>query len=91
MNMLSRLSSKGQIVIPKDVRDALGWTEGQEIVVRKSGDRAVLELPAPAKRERISWEEFERVVPRYEGPPVSIEEMNISLDEMWRARASERR
>ena len=89
MNVLSRLSSKGQIVIPKDVRDALGWVEGQEIVVRKSGDRAVLEA-RPRERERISWEEFRRRVPKYDGPPVSIEEMNAAIDEAWAERATRR-
>ncbi len=85
MNAMTRLSSKGQIVIPKDVRDALGWTEGQELQVRQSGDKAVLEL-VPPKRERISWEEFKRRVPPYDGPPVSIEEMDEAVAAMWRER-----
>ena len=86
MNMQTRLSSKGQIVIPKDVRDALGWTEGQTLVVRKSGDRAVLEVVQPA-RERISYEEFRRRVPGYGGEPITIEQMDAAVAAMWEERA----
>lgn len=89
MNAVTKLSTKGQVVIPKDVRDALGWPEGQELVVRQSGGRAILEPPAPP-REKIDWDEFRRRVPRYEGPPVSIEEMNEAIDEMWTERAKRR-
>lgn len=76
MNAFTKLSSKGQVVIPKDVRDALGWPEGQQLTVRHSGGRAILEPPTPL-RETITWEEFWRRVPRYDGPPVSIEEMCV--------------
>lgn len=90
MNAVTRLSSKGQIVIPKDVRDALGWIEGQTLQVHKSGDRAVLAV-VPTARERISWEEFRRRVPKiYDGPPVSVEEMDEAVAEMWRKRVLDR-
>ncbi len=87
MNSFTRLSSKGQIVVPKDVRDALGWVEGQTLQVRRSGERAVLE-PVQSNREKISWEEFRRRVPKvYQGPPISVEEMDVAVAEMWRKRA----
>jgi AbrB family looped-hinge helix DNA binding protein len=89
MNAITRMSSKGQVVIPKDVRDALGWTEGQELRVIKSGGRAMIELATP-KKEKISWEDFERSVPKYEGPPVSIDEINQTLDDMRRERGLKR-
>ena len=76
MNAFTKLSSKGQVVIPKDVRDALGWSEGQPLTVRHSGGRAILEPTVP-KRETITWEEFRRRVPKYEGPPVAIEDMRV--------------
>jgi AbrB family looped-hinge helix DNA binding protein len=76
MNAITKLSSKGQIVIPKDVRDALGWPEGQTLVVRQAGGRAILEPPQPI-REKISWEEFRRRVPKYKGTAVSIENMGV--------------
>jgi AbrB family looped-hinge helix DNA binding protein len=89
MNAVTRMSSKGQVVIPKGVRDALGWAEGKELRVVSSGGRAIIE-PVSRKRERISWEEFERRVPKYDGPPVSVEDMESAIDDMWRLRALRR-
>jgi AbrB family looped-hinge helix DNA binding protein len=89
MNARVTLSSKGQIVIPKDVRDALGWLEGQKLTVTKSGGKAILtatEQPA----ERISYEEFRRRVPKYAGPPVSIEDMDKAVANMWAERAGKK-
>lgn len=37
------LSSKGQIVIPKDIRDALGLREGDKLEVSLEGHRMVLQ------------------------------------------------
>lgn len=86
MSAETKLSAKGQVVIPKDVRDALGWPEGQKLLVTKSGGKAILE-PAQPPRERISYEEFRRRVPKYVGPPVSIEDMDTAVARMWAERA----
>jgi len=40
-----RLSRKGQFVLPKEIRDALGVKEGDELVVTLEGERAVLTRP----------------------------------------------
>jgi AbrB family looped-hinge helix DNA binding protein len=79
MNSMTKLSSKGQIVLPKDVRDALGWPEGQKLSVRMSGGRAILEPTDPLK-ERISWEEFRRRVPKHDGPALSLEEIDAAIE-----------
>ena len=42
MDAAARVTSKGQITIPKEVRDALGITEGDEVVFRVEEHRAVL-------------------------------------------------
>ena len=54
MGMVSttRMSSKGQVVIPEDVRKALGLEVGAQFVVMGDGDTVVLKLiAAPAKSE----------------------------------------
>lgn len=84
MGTQTKLSAKGQIVIPKDVRDRLGLIEGMVFdVIERSGD-IVLKLPmhrnaqsgaeavANAVREIQSFY-------RYEGPPVSIEDMDQAV------------
>jgi len=78
-----RLSTKGQIVIPKDVRDALGLEPGEQFDVSHQGRRIVLDAVAE-KRPRISYEEFRRRVPGHEGSAVSIEDMTAGIGELFR-------
>lgn len=40
--MTSRITSKGQVTIPKEVRDELGLTPGTKIGFKKIGDKYVL-------------------------------------------------
>jgi AbrB family looped-hinge helix DNA binding protein len=74
MNARTRISSKGQIVIPKGIRDALHLRSGEVLDVTREGRRIVLEPTSPHV-ERISYEEFKRRVPPYRGRPVSVEDM----------------
>lgn len=53
----TRLSSKGQVVIPEGVRNDLGLTEGDQFVVIGQGDAVILKVIAPPKLE-----EFERLL-----------------------------
>ncbi|MGH8575146.1 MAG: AbrB/MazE/SpoVT family DNA-binding domain-containing protein, partial [Gammaproteobacteria bacterium] len=39
---MARLSSKGQLTVPKAVRDALELREGDQVVFRVEGRRAAL-------------------------------------------------
>src|SRR5439155_4338135 len=46
------LSSKGQVVIPEDVRDALGLEPGAQFVVMGDGDVVILKrIETPARSE----------------------------------------
>ena len=42
MEVFGRVTSKGQITLPKAVRDALAISTGDRIVFRVEGDRAVM-------------------------------------------------
>jgi antitoxin PrlF len=42
MEVSARLSSKGQITVPRAVREALSLEEGDRVIFRVEGDRAVL-------------------------------------------------
>ena len=60
MDVAAKVTSKGQVTVPKAVREALGIKEGDEVVFRVEGDRAVLgpyaRLPRPAARSRAGGE-----------------------------------
>ncbi|MEA3060986.1 MAG: hypothetical protein QOJ94_767 [Sphingomonadales bacterium] len=82
---LTRLSAKGQVVIPKPVRDALGLEAGQALDVTTVAG-GVLLRPAAHKSGRSFGEITRRlreIASRYNGPPVSIEEMNETIAEQW--------
>jgi len=46
-------SSKGQVVIPEDVRDDLGLHEGDQFVVIGQGDAVILKVMTPPKIEEF--------------------------------------
>lgn len=71
MDVVARLTSKGQVTVPKAVRDALGVGVGDEIVFRVEGDRATLartrdfldlagSVPVPAVRRNVAWDDVLR-------------------------------
>jgi AbrB family looped-hinge helix DNA binding protein len=65
-----RLSKKGQFVIPKEMREALGVKEGDELLVTFDAGRVVLTRPqeyARATRGLLkgTWGRSKRSVDRY--------------------------
>lgn len=71
MDAAATVTSKGQVTVPKAVRDALGIKAGDEVVFRVEGNRAVLartpdfiELAAtirvPAVKRNVAWDEVIR-------------------------------
>lgn len=69
MDVAAKVTSKGQITIPKDVRDALGIEEGDEVVFRVEQHRAVLArtphlldlagaVEVPAAKRGVGWDEI---------------------------------
>jgi antitoxin PrlF len=71
MDVSARLTSKGQITIPRSVREALGLGEGDHVVFRVEGRRAVLArtpdlldlagaVEVPAEKRGASWDEVRR-------------------------------
>ena len=69
----STMTSKGQITIPKEVRDDLGLGPGARLSFLKN-EEGVYEL----HRERRSVKDLAGSL-RYDGPPKSIEEMDDAI------------
>ena len=67
----ARMTSKGQVTVPKVVRDALGIKEGDDVVFRVEGNRAVLArtpsfldlagtISVPATKRNVAWDDVLR-------------------------------
>ncbi len=83
MSSQTKLSVKGQVVIPKDVRDALNLKPGETLNVKRVGNQIVMEAAAPIHK-KISYEEFKRRIPPYTGPPVAREEMKSGIAKIFK-------
>ena len=59
MNVRAKMSSKGQVVIPKSVRDAHGWEDGMEFDIIDEGTS-------------VTFQPVRRFDPRF--PPITVEE-----------------
>lgn len=71
MDVAARMSSKGQVTVPLAVREALSLREGDEVVFRVEGRRAVLArtrdllelagaVQVPAAKRGTPWEDIRR-------------------------------
>ncbi len=74
--MLTRLSTKGQLIIPKEIRERHGWRPGSEIEVEDRHDAVVLR-PARAA-PRATLEDLVGCT-GYDGPRRSLAEMEEAI------------
>lgn len=91
MNARTRLSAKGQVVIPKDVRDHMRLVPGQELEVIETGG-GVLLRPAHPKSGRTIEEVRARVreiLGPWKGPPMTVEEIDAAAERAWRKSAED--
>ena len=49
-----KLSSKGQVIIPKHIRSSYHWETGQELIVIDTGDGILLKPKAPFSESTLS-------------------------------------
>ena len=71
MDASAKVTSKGQVTVPKAVREALGIKEGDQVVFRVEGNRAVFArtpdfldlagtIRVPAAKRNVTWDEVIR-------------------------------
>ena len=89
MNAKTTLSAKGQVVIPKDVRDHLNLKAGQTLdVIETAG--GVLLRPTSYKGGRTTEEilsSLREIASEYKGPPIPVEQLGFPSPEEWRKRS----
>ena len=79
----TRLSTKGQIILPKSIRDARAWGPGTEFTVEET-DRGILLKPKKA----FPPTKLEDVVGclKYKGKPKTLAEMDQAITDEIRSR-----
>jgi len=71
------LSSKGQVVIPKEIRDELHWDTGTQIVLVSSASGVALK--AVSKKTGRKFADLIGIL-KHEGPRLSIEDLCKPVD-----------
>lgn len=80
---ITKMSTKGQIVIPKGVRSTHHWQPGQKLILIETEDGVVLKAAPPFKTSTIDDVAGSL---KYSGKPKSIEEMNEGIAKAARER-----
>jgi AbrB family looped-hinge helix DNA binding protein len=83
MNQTTKLSTKGQVVLPKSLRASHRWKPGTEFIIQDR-DEGVLLKPKTGGKSR-TWESIIGCVP-YAGPSKSIKEMDEAVAAEARSR-----
>jgi AbrB family looped-hinge helix DNA binding protein len=86
MTKHTKVSAKGQVVIPKDVRDRLHWGPGTELEV-VDGPAGVMLRARPSMMKKLPFDEALarlRAVVDYKGPAGTDEDWKEAIDEMFR-------
>jgi AbrB family looped-hinge helix DNA binding protein len=72
----TKLSSKGQVVLPKSVREQHGWGPGTEFEVETTSDGVRLRAKAPFPKTELA-QVFGSV--RHAGPAQTLEDMDAGI------------
>ena len=71
------VSTKGQVILPKAIRERRQWRAGTRLLVEETPDGVLLK-PAPLFPPTRPEDVFGML--KYSGPPKTIEEMDAAID-----------
>jgi AbrB family looped-hinge helix DNA binding protein len=74
--MTTRLSTKGQLIIPRAIRARQGWRAGTRLLIEERGDHVVLRGVAEPPRTRL---EDLLGCTGYKGPKRSLADMEAAI------------
>lgn len=75
MSTTTRLSTKGQLILPKELRERHQWKAGTEFEVFEKGNDLVLR---PV--DRLPETTLDEIFIPYDGPPRSLKEMEEAIE-----------
>jgi len=75
-HVVTRLSTKGQLILPKAVRERLAWKAGTQLLVEETPDGVLLKRASGFVETKP--EDVFGVLP-WHGKPVSLEEMDAAV------------
>ena len=78
----TRLSTKGQLIIPKEIRDRHGWLPGARLRIEDHGDAVVIRSAEALVATTV--EELLGCLP-HQGPAKSLEDMDAAIAKGARA------
>jgi AbrB family looped-hinge helix DNA binding protein len=91
MTVQTRVSAKGQVVIPKNLRDRLAWIPGTALDVVETAEGLALRRSAPAKHSDFDTAlACLRAAGQWKGPRFSEAEEKAAVDAMLRKNRSGR-
>ncbi len=80
----TKLSAKGQVVLPKRVRDAHGWKPGAEFVVESTPAGVLLRLRSGKRTGKVA--DLAGMLKRPGQKPLTIEEMDAAVAAAMKSR-----
>ena len=75
---LTHVSSKGQVVIPKAIREQLNLDAGTTLTIEVVNDSVVLK-PAQARKKRSADDLAGMLKAHYKGPTLSVDDMDAAI------------
>jgi AbrB family looped-hinge helix DNA binding protein len=79
----TKISTKGQVVLPQEIRESRKWRAGTELIVEETTDGVLLRAAKPFPPTK-----FEDVfgMLQYKGKPKTLEEMDAGIEKEVKAR-----
>lgn len=75
MTSSTTLGAHGEVTLPRTIVEALGLRPGDRVDFIRRDDGQVIVVPAKNDVRRL------RGIVKYDGPPVTIEQMNAAIEE----------
>lgn len=89
MNAPVRIAPEAHVIVPRDLAERCGWTPSTPLEVIET-PQGLLVREQEAAKPGFDYDAFRRRVPRHEGPPMSLDDMDRGIDQAMRERWAEK-